>query len=469
MLRYALLALACIAVIGVDPILDRVLPAPPARDPATTPTQDIELLTRFAVGAHALAPSVSVAQFSGQLDADLTPVEEIAALPDRDARITEIAAHLRTAIAAAEIDSGAPDSGAPDALRRVADVRPAIDALDPPDAELSADAAALTTIYTDGPGGLDADARTRLIDRHGYMARVALAWNQPRTDPMRQDIERRGVRAIVAVGVVAILVVVAFVIGCALAIIAIVLRGSDRLHARFRPDRASPPALHDTYVEAVVIFIACLALFKVVIGVVSSVVAGPSVGVRIGVFAGYWLIALATLWPRVRGVSARDHALNIGWIRGRGVFREMMAGIAAYLAFVPVLAVGFVMVVVLSKVLGIRPTHPIVEDIPTATPWELAMLFSLASVWAPLVEESIFRGALYHHLRRFAPGIVSVLITAFLFAAIHPQGITTVPALMALALGFAACRGWRGSLIGSMTTHALHNATLLSLNLMMFG
>ena len=40
---------------------------------------------------------------------------------------------------------------------------------------------------------------------------------------------------------------------------------------------------------------------------------------------------------------------------------------------------------------------------------------------------------------------------------------------MALAFGFTAAREWRGSLVPSMTVHALHNGTLLVLLILTAG
>jgi membrane protease YdiL (CAAX protease family) len=96
----------------------------------------------------------------------------------------------------------------------------------------------------------------------------------------------------------------------------------------------------------------------------------------------------------------------------------------------------------------------------------LGILF-LASVAAPLIEETMFRGVLYRHLReasaRFGPVLsffASGILVSFVFAVIHPQGIFAVPVLMALAFGFAMAREWRGTLVPAMVGHALNNGIL---------
>ena len=111
-----------------------------------------------------------------------------------------------------------------------------------------------------------------------------------------------------------------------------------------------------------------------------------------------------------------------------------------------------------------QPTHPVVEWLAHPD-WQLLLqVILLASVLAPLVEESMFRGVLYRHLRnatarlgRTASFLVSAVVVSFLFAVIHPQGILAVPALMALAVGLTILREWRGSLLPSMMVHGIHN------------
>ena len=88
----------------------------------------------------------------------------------------------------------------------------------------------------------------------------------------------------------------------------------------------------------------------------------------------------------------------------------------------------------------------------------------LAGVVAPIVEETMFRGVLYRHLReasmRFGKALsvlVSGAVVSFVFAVIHPQGIFAVPVLMALAFGFSLIREWRGTLLPCMVAHGLNN------------
>ena len=84
----------------------------------------------------------------------------------------------------------------------------------------------------------------------------------------------------------------------------------------------------------------------------------------------------------------------------------------------------------------------------------------------PVIEETMFRGALFHHLRRRWSWVISAPVVAFIFAVIHPQGWVTVPALGAIAMVLAALREWRGSIVAPMAAHACNNFIVLTFALL---
>ena len=81
----------------------------------------------------------------------------------------------------------------------------------------------------------------------------------------------------------------------------------------------------------------------------------------------------------------------------------------------------------------------------------------------PIVEESLFRGVLFRHLRGTVGVVLAALGSAFVFGIIHPVPVLLTIPLMALGFNFALMREWRGSLLAPMTAHYLHNATVLTL------
>ena len=58
------------------------------------------------------------------------------------------------------------------------------------------------------------------------------------------------------------------------------------------------------------------------------------------------------------------------------------------------------------------------------------------------------------------------MLSAALFAAIHPQGIVGFAPLFAIGATLAALREWRGSLIAPMVAHGCVNGVTL---ILMFG
>ena len=117
--------------------------------------------------------------------------------------------------------------------------------------------------------------------------------------------------------------------------------------------------------------------------------------------------------------------------------------------------------------------HPIQEQFAAGDPTIMLFAFIALCVAAPIVEETMFRGVLYRHLRdattgwqRFASVIFSAFLSSMIFAAVHPQGLIGIPLLATLAMGFALVREWRDSLVAPMIMHAINNggvATLLFL------
>jgi membrane protease YdiL (CAAX protease family) len=116
----------------------------------------------------------------------------------------------------------------------------------------------------------------------------------------------------------------------------------------------------------------------------------------------------------------------------------------------------------LSKLAGATPTHPIINYVNKG-PLQVFLLYVVACVWAPISEETMFRGALFADLRARYSWLISAPIVGFVFAAVHPQGPTLIPALGGIGVAFCGLREWRGSLIASMTAHALNNGTVMTI------
>jgi membrane protease YdiL (CAAX protease family) len=240
------------------------------------------------------------------------------------------------------------------------------------------------------------------------------------------------------------------------------------------------------YVETFALWIVFYTLLSLGSGMLSPVL-GMAVSAALAMFAS--LLALA--WPVLRGISWQQVRSDIGWRGGRGGWLEPLWGVVAYVMTMPWLGVGLILTLLLmflQKSLGADgaggdpfyapPTssHPILVPLARGDLWDRLGIFFLASIAAPIVEETMFRGVLYRHLREatrhwrlLASFLASSLTSSVIFAAVHPQGWVAIPVLAALAFGFCVAREWRGSLISCMVAHGLSNGLVLLLAISILG
>lgn len=185
-------------------------------------------------------------------------------------------------------------------------------------------------------------------------------------------------------------------------------------------------------------------------------------------------VAGALLWPRLRGYSWQEIRAETGLTRGSNPWIEALWGGVCYLAALPVLIIGvlimFAMMWLARKYAPAgdpfgpsgQPGHPIIFDVVGGN-WVIWLqVYFAAAIVAPLAEETVFRGLLYRQLRGAVGIILAMIVVSFLFAVIHPQGWFGIPPLMGLALVFNFFREWRGSLIAPMVAHGINNAAVLT-------
>jgi membrane protease YdiL (CAAX protease family) len=193
------------------------------------------------------------------------------------------------------------------------------------------------------------------------------------------------------------------------------------------------------------------------------------------------LLSLAAIaWPVLRGLSWSSVRHDIGWYRPGPAWREVLWGVVCYASSLPLIACGFAITLLLLQMQhaitgapgGLEsqsaPAHPVIEWVSKGGMGDRLAVMLLACVIAPLVEESVFRGALYRYLRdttwkwRTGAGIAfSAFTNSLIFAVIHPQGLFAAPVLMSIAVGFSLAREWRGSLLTPITMHAINNGVML--------
>ena len=188
-----------------------------------------------------------------------------------------------------------------------------------------------------------------------------------------------------------------------------------------------------------------------------------------------FLVPLTALRARLAAYQKSHQSLNLGTLltrlgcRCRSLLAEVRAGAFAYLLLMPFLLLAGM----ISHLLFHRfhtPVNPAQFETMAAQHLpEKVLIFTLAAIVAPIVEETMFRGLLYSALRaRF--GIVgAALLSAALFSLVHPTlpgGFLTIWAIgIALALVYER----RKSLVPGMVLHGIHNGLITLLGFAVFG
>lgn len=375
------------------------------------------------------------------------------AWPDVVERIERLAAtrteRVRSAIVAAEL------LGQAEGLRR-------LDALEQeatPGGALAGDIYWLKRAYTEGREGLTAEAEASLKARHGWFGALAVARGNS-TAALLKTPESEGGEALVRtfsrLGLM----------NLALAVVGVIAAASLFAFWRngFFESAAFEKASHpEVYLEAFNIF---LLLFIVLVGVqVLSMWTTGSVSVAMFVVVELllWTTALGVVWPWLRGVPADEAAQDLGWTRGEGIGAEMLCGALAFLASIPVLWIVGMVVRLGVDAAGLGAAEEETIGFPSyrrplGNSWIVLWAGTLSAVvWAPLVEETFYRGAMYRAVRERLGPWVAVPLTAVAFGVAHPYSLDGLIIVSIAGVGFALLREWRGSLIAPVTMHVLHN------------
>lgn len=349
--------------------------------------------------------------------------------------------------------------------------------------ELAAHESSTEQDLKDAVAALPAETRDGLKQRHGWFADVLLSTGD-HTAPVRSAAEMQTTLFLLLITILGAGIGLAFIAGLVLLVVGIVQVYSGRIRPSFAPPQrialtsdadAREVWARGLFLETVAVFLGGFLALKVVHELLALAI-GPRPWMIWSTLFGQWLLLLTIFWPVVRGLSWDQWKTLMGWRAPRGVPREVAAGFCAYIAALPIyFAMAIVVVILMLIVEAIRtasglppsppPTNRITEIVGGGNTAVLAMIFLLATVWAPIVEESIFRGALYRALRGRFWLLGAGFLSAFVFAAVH--GYVAVQLLMVFTLGvvFAFMREWRNSLIPCVTAHAMHNGFAMTVML----
>lgn len=424
---------------------------------------------KYIIGASALMP-VNTAQQYAQSEVLLN----LGTLPQRQRFVVMAGEMAGPAEARRRLDTlddliAAPPVGEPPpfepnevAVQRILHdlYPPGLDLLDEVDARAVAAAVEISP-----------DDRAVLVEELGWFGELAAA-GRGGGDAARRDALLASAMAVAGVIFgIAILGLIGGVLGFVGLVLAVVFVLTGRLRSGLGVSRAP----HSVYAET---FAVWLFLF---IGVQQVVALVPNEALHMMLVIASFPASLVALgWPVLRGVPWRDVRQDVGLTLGTRPLLEPLIGLGGYLVTLPLLGAGLIITLGLMGIQGAMadapPTfspsggaaHPVITYMSGPDIGPKLFVLVLAAVCAPIVEETMFRGVLYRHLRggtgKLGPALsiaFSTLANTFLFAAIHPQGFVAIPALMGLASGMTLIREWRGSIIPSMVIHSTSNAILM--------
>jgi membrane protease YdiL (CAAX protease family) len=320
-----------------------------------------------------------------------------------------------------------------------------------------------------GPAAdLQSVKRTQLERNLGWSGQLALA--EP-DSVARATLLAEALRT----AVVSIVLIFAFLGLMALGIVLVILVGilgnKGRMQGRL-PQRTGRGGF---YAETFAIWMVAYVLLSLVVGRL------PFHSSRLLLMSVAMLVSLGVLfWPRWRGLSWQQVRTDLGLFAGPRPGREILIGLGTYaVAMLGAVAMALVftgVLTLLGRLFGgnqgnappSAPGHPVVEMLAGGDLWVKVQVILAAVLVAPLVEETVFRGLLYRHLRDALAGagqttsvVLAGIASGLVFAIIHPQGFLAVPMLATLALVFALVREWRGTLIPSMVAHGVNNGALV--------
>ena len=190
--------------------------------------------------------------------------------------------------------------------------------------------------------------------------------------------------------------------------------------------------------------------------------------------AGIMLTLLVLLWPLLMGQKLMELRVRLGLrlISLKRTLADIALGPFAYFSFLSFLLIVLIAYAFILLLLGVDPAksaHPIIPLISeTQDPWVILTLTVLAVIIAPVIEEIMFRGALYSWLRQYLSAVPAMLLSGLAFASLHPQGAIGILPLTCIGFLLAFLREWRGNLTSCIFAHACVNGLTLALVFALF-
>jgi len=151
---------------------------------------------------------------------------------------------------------------------------------------------------------------------------------------------------------------------------------------------------------------------------------------------------------------------SLGGFSRIGFWRTLATGVVLMLAAYPLI---FLADLLMQRLLGAGVDRQGIVELFNAsnTLGQRILIILLAITIAPIAEEFLFRFFIYGVLKRYFGLGIGLIANSLLFAAVHAHLPSFAP-LFVLAACFTIAYEWSGSILVSMTMHALFNSLTLT-------
>jgi membrane protease YdiL (CAAX protease family) len=175
-------------------------------------------------------------------------------------------------------------------------------------------------------------------------------------------------------------------------------------------------------------------------------------GFAASALASYVLASAVALAWFARFVARGGGLATVGWLRA-SLATSLSNGVGAYVAVFPIVAATTLLAM---RLLPPSPPNAVIVTLTQPGWGARGWLLVLLCIAAPVVEETVFRGALYGGLRTRWSLPAAALASSAVFAAVHINLQTFIPIV---ALGACLCVVYERtrSLVPGMVAHSLFN------------
>jgi uncharacterized protein len=202
-------------------------------------------------------------------------------------------------------------------------------------------------------------------------------------------------------------------------------------------------------------------VFLLLLGVVASF-SHPSIQLNTRDLVENLLFTLGVVLVVIAFLRFRGFDLNfLGGFAKLSFFRALSIGTILTLAAYPLISLADA---IGQRLLGSGSSKQSIVELFNASQTinQRIMIIVFAVAIAPVAEEFLFRFFLYGVLKRYFGRLLGLTANALLFAAVHTHLPSFVP-LFVLGSCFTIAYEWSGSILVSMTMHALFNSVSLAL------